>query len=56
MQPDEYLPSINHGWAVGQGWTMQDILDATGRTYEKVAYYMPTDENEASDAVQQVGG
>ncbi len=32
-RPDEWDAPINLEWAFDQGWTMEQIMEATGRTY-----------------------
>jgi hypothetical protein len=55
MNPDEYEPPISHAWAVEQGMSMNDILEATGRTYEPSNYLIPQNQRSLANELVQVG-
>lgn len=56
MSPDEYEPPISHAWAVEQGMSMSDILEATGRTYEPTNYLIPQNQRSLANEMVQAFG
>lgn len=56
MDPDSYQPPIHHGWTADQGWSIDDILAATGREYQPSNYLIPQDEAELAKEMQEAYG
>ncbi len=56
MDPEEYNPPIDHAWCAEQGWGMDEILEATGRTYEATNYLLPLQHDDAANELQQAMG
>ena len=54
IQPDDYEAPISHAWASDQGWGIEEILEATGRTYDPIKFLMPQEHNGLAEEMQQV--
>jgi hypothetical protein len=54
MDPEDYVPPIDHAWCGEQGWSMEQILEATGRTYEPMHYLLPQKHNDQANELQRV--
>ncbi|GIL53544.1 hypothetical protein Vafri_9130 [Volvox africanus] len=51
LPPDEYDAPVDHGWAIAQGWTEEDVAEATGRTLDTPTYFAPQDENVLAEKI-----
>jgi hypothetical protein len=56
MDPEDYVPPIDHAWCGEQGWSMEQILEATGRTYEPMHYLLPQQHNDQANELQRMYG
>lgn len=54
MDPEDYHHPINHAWAYAQGWSMEQLMAETGRTYTQPQVYLNRDDADIAREIQDV--
>lgn len=54
MNPDDYHHPINHAWAYSQGYSVEQLLAETGRTYTPTSIYLKSDDADIAREIQDV--
>lgn len=53
MDPDTYPAPIDHEWAEAQGFSMEEVAQMVGRSFEAPTYFLPQNEDEFATDIQE---
>ncbi|GFR51429.1 hypothetical protein Agub_g13718 [Astrephomene gubernaculifera] len=52
LPPDDYHAPIDFGWAEANGWSLEEISEATGRSIDVPTYFIPPDGGLMAEQIQ----